>query len=128
MVSNRREFAIVRGGLVVDFRTRGAALRDILIAGGTIAEIGPPGLAAPADAAVIEAADRAIIPGLVNAHVHGHGTLAKGLVEDRWPLELFLNALPGLGGNRQLEDKYLNGQVAAVEMIRKGCTACYDLF
>jgi hypothetical protein len=26
------------------------------------------------------------------------------------------------------EDKYLNGLIAAVEMIRKGCTACYDLF
>jgi 5-methylthioadenosine/S-adenosylhomocysteine deaminase len=64
----------------------------------------------------------------VNAHVHGHGTLAKGLVQDRWPLELFLNALPGLGGHRTLEDKYLNGLLGAVEMIRKGCTACFDLF
>ena len=68
------------------------------------------------------------MPGLVNAHVHGHGTLAKGLVGDRWPLELFLNAMPGMAGNRTIEDKYLNGLVAAVEMIRKGCTACYDLF
>jgi 5-methylthioadenosine/S-adenosylhomocysteine deaminase len=122
------EFTLVRGGLVVDFGARRAALADILVAGDTIAEIGAPGLEAPAGAAIIEAADRAIMPGLVNAHVHGHGTLAKGLVEDRWPLELFLNALPGLGGNRMLEDKYLNGLVAAVEMIRKGCTACYDLF
>ena len=54
--------------------------------------------------------------------------LPKGLVGDRWPLELFLNAMPGMAGNRTLEDKYLNGLVAAVEMIRKGCTACYDLF
>jgi len=61
---------------------------------------------------------------LVNGHVHGHGTLAKGLVGDRWPLELFLTAMPGMTGNRTLEDKYLNGLLAAVEMIRKGCTVC----
>jgi 5-methylthioadenosine/S-adenosylhomocysteine deaminase len=36
--------------------------------------------------------------------------------------------MPGMAGNRTLDDKYLNGLVAAVEMIRKGCTACYDLF
>lgn len=65
---------------------------------------------------------------MVNGHVHGHGTLAKGLVGDRWPRELFLTAMPGMTGNRTLEDKYLNGLLAAVEMIRKGCTACYDLF
>jgi guanine deaminase len=83
---------------------------------------------APEGARLVDASDRAIMPGLVNGHIHGHGTLAKGLVEDRWPLELFLNALPGISGNRTLEDKYLNGLVCAAEMIRKGCTTCYDLF
>jgi 5-methylthioadenosine/S-adenosylhomocysteine deaminase len=119
---------VVRGGRVVDPRTRGQDFADILIVGDTIAEIGPPGMPAPAEARVMDSSDRAIMPGFVNGHIHGHGTLAKGLVEDRWPLELFLNALPGLSGSRTLEDKYLNGLVCAVEMIRKGCTACYDLF
>jgi guanine deaminase len=122
------QYTVLRGGRVLDPAARKAAPADILIAGDTIETIGPPGLAAPAGATVIDAADRAIMPGLVNGHVHGHGTLAKGLVEDRWPLEMFLNALPGLGGNRTTEDKHLNGLVAAAEMIRKGCTACYDLF
>lgn len=121
-------FGIVRGGQLLDLDARSLRSADILIEGDTIREIGPPGLAAPPQARAFDAADRAIIPGLVNGHVHGHGTLAKGLVEDRWPLELFLNALPGLTGSRTLEDKYLNGLIAAVEMIRKGCTACYDLF
>src|SRR3954447_5697069 len=119
---------VIRGGQVVDTPAHRQDLADILIAGDTIIEVGPPGLAAPEGIHVIDATDRAIMPGFVNGHIHGHGTLAKGLVEDRWPLELFLNALPGLSGSRTLEDKYLNGLVCAAEMIRKGCTACYDLF
>jgi guanine deaminase len=121
-------FAIVRNGRLLDVKRRRAEPADILIKGDTIVSTGPPGLEAPEDAVLIDAADRALMPGLVNAHVHGHGTLAKGLVGDRWPLELFLNAMPGMAGNRTLEDKYLNGLIAAAEMIRKGCTACYDLF
>ena len=121
-------FPIIRNGILVDPRRRASAPVDILIDGDTIITIGARGMDAPQDAVPVDASDRAMMPGMVNGHVHGHGTLAKGLVGDRWPLELFLNAMPGMAGNRTLEDKYLNGLVAAVEMIRKGCTACYDLF
>ena len=65
-------------------------------------------------------------PGLINAHTHGHGNLAKGM-GDRWTLELLLAAAPWIGGNRTLEDKYLSTLIGAVEMVLKGCTACYDL-
>ena len=43
------------------------------------------------------------IPGLVNAHTHGHGNLGKGM-GDRWTLELLLTAAPWITGNRTLED------------------------
>ena len=122
------KFTIIRNGSLVDIRERKVIQADILIDGDTITEVGASGMEAPLDARMVDASDRAMIPGLVNGHVHGHGTLAKGLVGDRWPLELFLNAMPGMTGYRTLEDKYLNGLVAAAEMIRKGCTSCYDLF
>jgi 5-methylthioadenosine/S-adenosylhomocysteine deaminase len=121
-----RDLVTVAGGLVL-MPGWGAERRDIVIDGDTIRDIVPTGTG-PADVRIIDAADRAVMPGLVNGHLHGHGTLAKGRVEDRWSLEFFLNALPGLGANRTLDDKYLNGLVGAVEMIRKGSTACFDLF
>jgi guanine deaminase len=65
-------------------------------------------------------------PGLVNAHTHGHGSLAKGM-GDRWTLELLLAAGPWISGNRVFEDSYLSTLIGAVEMVMKGCTACYDL-
>jgi len=116
---------IIRNGRLA---TRGlrADPADILVQGDTIAEVGPPGLAAPADAIAIDATNQLMHPGLINAHTHGHGNLAKG-VGDRWTLELLLAAGPWISGNRTLEDKYLTTYVGAVEMLLKGCTACYDL-
>src|SRR5437879_13250332 len=99
---------IVRNGRLLDIAGHAAPPADILIAGDTIAAIGPPGLAAPGDAVLIDAADRLLMPGLVNSHTHGHGNLAKGM-GDVWTLELLLNAGPYLNGHRSLEAKFRLG-------------------
>src|SRR5262252_10259056 len=117
---------ILRGGRLLDITAGTAEPADILIEGDTIREIGPPGCAAPDGATEISAARRLLHPGLVNAHTHGNGNLAKGM-GDRWTLELLLTAAPWINDNRNAEDKYLSTQLGAVEMVLKGCTACYDL-
>lgn len=111
---------VIRGGRLLD----GTA--DILIKDDVIAEVGKPGMPAPPDARVIDARRRLLHPGLVNAHMHGHGNLGKGM-GDRWTLELLLTAGPWINGNRSTEDKYLTTLIGAAEMVMKGCTACYDL-
>jgi 5-methylthioadenosine/S-adenosylhomocysteine deaminase len=120
-------YTILRGGRVLDIAAGTAEPADILIEDDTIREVGAPGCAAPEGAAEISAERRLIHPGLVNAHTHAHGNLSKGM-GDRWTLELLLSAAPWLTGYRTVEDKYLTAQLGAVEMVLKGCTACYDLF
>ena len=71
---------LIRGGRVVNPQARRADPADVLIAGDTILEIGPPGLAAPDDATVIEAQQRLLMPGLVNAHTHSHANLPRSLL------------------------------------------------
>lgn len=122
----KRNMTVVRGGRLVDIARHAAPAADILIVGDTIKEIGRPGLAAPADALVVDAKGLLLHPGLINAHTHGHGALAKGM-GDKWTLELLLTAAPWTGGNRSTEDKYLGTFVSAIEMLLKGCTAAYDL-
>ena len=118
---------VIRGGRVVDARARTAEPADVLVEGDTVAEIGRPGAAAPASARSVDARGKLLIPGLINAHTHGHSNLAKGMV-DRYDLQLLLNAAAWFSGNRTVEDKYLTALIGAVEMVRKGVTAAYDLF
>jgi guanine deaminase len=123
---SKRPYTVIRNGKLLDIARRRAEPSDILIKGDTIAEIGRPGLAAPAGAATIDASHRLMHPGLVNAHTHGHGNLGKGL-HDRWTLELLLTASQWVGIGRIAEDKHLSSQIGAAEMVLKGCTAAYDL-
>ena len=117
---------IIRGGRLLDARAHRADPGDILVTGDTISEIGPPGLAAPAGAVTIDARGMLLHPGLINAHTHAHGNLAKGM-GDRWTLELLLTAAPWINGNRSPDDRHLSAKIGAVEMVLKGCTAAYDL-
>jgi cytosine/adenosine deaminase-related metal-dependent hydrolase len=118
---------VVRGGRLLDIAGHRAEPADVLIESGIVREIGRPGMPAP-DAAVIDARDRLLIPGLINAHTHGHGALLRGRTGDRVSLEVLLTLSASMTAGRTVEDKYLSAQLSAIEMVRKGCTACYDLF
>jgi len=118
---------IIRGGRVLRHAAATLEETDVLIAGERIAAIEPWGRLALEDAEIIDARERLLIPGLLNAHTHGHGNLSKG-VGDRWTLELLLNAGPWTARYSSAEEKYLSASIGAVEMLLKGCTACYDLF
>jgi 5-methylthioadenosine/S-adenosylhomocysteine deaminase len=121
-----RNNTVIRGGRILDVAGHTLRAADILVQEDRIGEIGMPGMPAPSEATSIDAAGKMLIPGLINAHTHAHGNLARGS-GDRWTLELLLNAGPWLSGNRTLEDAYLSALIGAVEMVQKGCTACYDL-
>ena len=117
---------IIRGGRVLDVRAHRADAADVLVTGDAITGIGAPGMPAPPDAVALDARGFLLHPGLINAHTHAHGNLAKGM-GDRWTLELLLTAGSWISGNRTLEDKHLSAKIGAAEMVLKGCTASYDL-
>lgn len=68
---------LVKGARLVDPAKRRAEPADVLVTDGIIRAVGS-GIAAPAEARVEDATGMLIHPGLVNAHTHGHGGLARG--------------------------------------------------
>jgi len=132
---------LVRGGRV--FRHDGdidrPEIADLLIAEGRIAAIGAsiaeeiaqgrraPGLGMRAVDEVIEAKDKLVIPGFVNAHYHSHDVLLKGCFETI-PLELWiLNALPPSYPKRSAAEIRARTLLGAVECLRSGITTVQDL-
>ncbi|MBS0643937.1 MAG: amidohydrolase family protein [Proteobacteria bacterium] len=117
------ERVVIAGGLVLTAGAAGATRADILVTGDTITAIVPPdSLEAPR----IDASDRLIIPGLVNAHTHGYVGLSKG-GGDGWSLEPGTASSAWDAAPEDDEDRYLATVLSAVEMVRKGCTSCFDL-
>jgi cytosine/adenosine deaminase-related metal-dependent hydrolase len=117
---------LIRGGTLASAGAEGAARKDILVDAGLIESVGEPGTLTGAEAIEYDATDKLICPGFVNAHTHGHANLMKG-VADAWTLEASLTNGPWLGGERDAETVYLSTLLGAVDMISKGCTACFDL-
>ena len=126
MAVTKKGFQLIRNGKLADPALRRAVAVDILIEDGVIREMGT-GLTAPDSAEIFDASGLILHPGMINAHTHGHGGLARGQ-GDKWTLELLLAASPWISGSRTLQDKKLSTLICAAEMVAKGCTAAYDLF
>lgn len=99
---------------------------DVLIENDRIAAVGA-GVAAPAAARQIDATDRLVVPGLMNAHTHAASHLARGRAGS-WTLEDLLVHAPANYAFRSPEDEYLSTAIGAIEMLKTGCTAAYDLY
>lgn len=118
---------LVTGALVVDTVAGAAFAGDILIEGDRIADVRRGPIEVGEHVERHDAAGQLVMPGLVNAHTHGHGSLGKGL-GDLWSLELLLNAAQWTSPGLDYEACHVGAMLNAAEMVRKGTTAGYDLF
>jgi 5-methylthioadenosine/S-adenosylhomocysteine deaminase len=75
----------------------------------------------------IDASEKLVMPGFVNAHYHSHDVLLKGCFETI-PLELWLlNALPPAYPKRSTAEIRARTLLGALECLRSGMTTVQDL-
>src|ERR671923_1042099 len=117
---------LIRGGHVLNSTQMALEPADVLIEADQIVAVGCK-LSCPPGTEELNATGHLILPGLANAHTHAHNNLLRGLA-DNWTLEDLLTHGPALNGGRTPEDHYLAAAIGAVEMLKTGCTAAYDLF
>ena len=115
---------LIRGGRVLVGSELAHA--NILVERDRIVAVGAA-VTAPARAREIDATGRLVVPGLMNAHTHAASHLARGRAGN-WTLEDLLVHAPANYGFRSPEDDYLSAALGAIEMLKTGCTAAYDLY
>ncbi|SDB36570.1 amidohydrolase [Bauldia litoralis] len=98
---------------------------DILVEGDRIAAIGrdlPAG-----DAETIDASDRIVLPGFVNAHTHSNESFEQGFY-DALPLEVWLLHKYPPFAIKPLPERvhYLRTMLLAIESVRSGVTTVQD--
>jgi 5-methylthioadenosine/S-adenosylhomocysteine deaminase len=116
---------LIRGGLVITEAQAVPARVDILVEADRVARI-EPALEATPETRVLDASDRLVIPGLVNAHTHAHNNLAKGAI-DGLPLEIWVQYLAARVANRTPREIYVGAAIGAIEMLRTGTTCVCDM-
>jgi 5-methylthioadenosine/S-adenosylhomocysteine deaminase len=101
----------------------------VAIEGGRIASLGPgnpPEEMLVGARTVIDAANMAVIPGIVNAHTHLFQTFLRGLADDKELLAWLAAAIWPVGGTMSADEAYLSGLLGMVENIRSGATTVID--
>ena len=119
---------LIRNALVVDPESAAAPTRrDIVVAGGRIAGIVPAGTAAAGAARVIEAHERLLMPGLVNAHTHSPLNILKGTGDVlSHPAFMWRNQADTAG--RTPDEIYASALFGCIEHLLNGTTAVIDHF
>jgi cytosine/adenosine deaminase-related metal-dependent hydrolase len=124
---NPEPLILIRGGRVYshDGDVHQPVVSDILINGERIQQIGPE-LPWRSGIEIVDAKDKLVIPGFVNAHYHSHDVMAKGLFEEM-PFDVWtLHSNPAGYGERTLREIRLRTLIGAAEQLRNGITTVQD--
>lgn len=98
---------------------------DLLIEGGRISALGK--VSAPRGAAVIDARDRIVLPGLVMAHVHLCQVLMRGMADDLPLLDWLAKRIWPLEAAHDERSMQASAELGLTEMLLAGTTALLDL-
>src|SRR3989442_1948944 len=118
---------LLKGGMVLsmDAKVGDFEKADVLIEGKKIVAVGPN---LKATAAVIDATDRIVMPGLIDTHHHQYQAVLRGIIADALLQEDYNRVInnPGaLNAFYQPEDAYAGELLASVSQMRAGVTTAH---
>ena len=119
---------LIRGGAVVTMDPARRVLErgDVLLRGGTIAAIGAR-LKAPEGARVVQAKGAAVLPGLIQSHVHLCQSLLRGMANELPLLRWLRERIWPLEAAHDSRSMRASAELGLAEMLLGGTTAIVDL-
>ncbi|MFO0575007.1 MAG: amidohydrolase family protein [Polyangia bacterium] len=120
---------LVRGGVLVPIEPgAGSGPGDVLITDGRIAALGAiEPSAIPPQTEILEARGGAVLPGLVQAHVHLCQTLCRGQADDLPLLAWLQQRLFPYEAALDEDDLMLAAQIGCAELLLSGTTTILDM-
>ena len=117
---------LIEGGTIVTMdRDRRVARGDLLVDGGRIVKLGR--FAAPPDVERIDARGCAVIPGLIQAHVHLCQTLFRGAADDKPLLPWLRERIWPLEAAHDPKSLRASARLGLAEMLLAGTTTILDM-
>ena len=114
------DLLIENGTVMTDYRTLRAGM-DVAVKDGKILAVTPHGEEEWKAGEVISGKDLAVMPGLMDSHMHTGQQLLKGLVLDAKPI-IWTRVMLPFESTLTPEKMRLSASLAALEMIRSGTT------
>lgn len=120
---------LIRGGTVITMNAARDVVRaDILVRNDRIAAMEPDLSRHAAEAGeIIDAADRLVIPGLIQAHTHLAQTLFRGMADDLELLDWLKLRIWPLEAAHTAASNAVSARLGAAELIRGGVTSIIDM-
>jgi 5-methylthioadenosine/S-adenosylhomocysteine deaminase len=119
----------IRGGTVVslgEIRDL-VAVADVLVEDGIVAAVGTLSAEQLADADIVDATGKLVVPGFVNAHLHSPASLSAGTVDAvSHPVFMWLNQADT--ANRTPREVYVSTLIGCTQMLLSGTTSVIDHF
>lgn len=123
----QRSTTLLKNARLVTMNARREILRgDLLVENGRIAAIGPE-LAAPPDAQVIDCRGLALMPGLIQTHIHLCQTLFRGLADDLLLLDWLKDRIWPFEGGHDPDSLETAAYLGIAELLRGGTTTIVDM-
>ena len=129
MLANRGRL-LIRNTRILDIDAPGgrSPITDVLIDNGAIVEMGTvaPSVDTTCDR-VIDAANKLLAPGIINAHTHSPSSVMAGVGDDQ-SHPVFMWMTQAYTSNRTPEEIYLCAMLNCIQMLLSGTTAAIDHF
>jgi len=129
LLMRRSVDVLLRGGTLVTCDARNAVIDgDLLVRDGRIAAVGPRAeRAALKPARVLDARGRAVVPGIVQAHVHLCQVLFRGMADDLPLLDWLRRRIWPLEAAHDEKSARASAELGLLEAMRAGTTTILDM-
>jgi 5-methylthioadenosine/S-adenosylhomocysteine deaminase len=128
LTGGRAARILLRGGYVLTMDMQlGDFVGDVLLAGDTIEAVGPDLAAAAGDGAVvIDAAEKIVLPGFVDSHVHAWEGAIRGIAPNADFVEYMATTHGGVAKHMTPEDIAVGQRITVAQALNCGVTTIID--